>query len=156
MRIKWLRYGLVIVGAVLALCIVFGAGIFVGRVSGRLVPRPAPWFAAFFSGAHGAVGTIRNIDGQTITLKLRDGSSQTVLFDRETRIEKNRQRLAFSDLKIGDQILVIGSPNDQGEIKARWVRVLDNNSPHSPPVESYSGVILTNLNYSPNPRSNGV
>ncbi len=125
MRNKWLRFGLILVGTVLALAIVFGAGIFVGRMGGRAnALHPIRWFTIFFSGAHGAVGRVEKIDGQTLTLELRDGSPQTVLLDSQTRIEKNRQRITAGDLHSDDQIQVIGSPGDQGSIRARWVRVM--------------------------------
>ncbi len=125
MRNKWLRFGLILVGTVLALAIVFGAGIFVGRMGGRAnVLHPIRWFTILFSGAHGAVGRVEKIDGQTLTLELRDGSPQTVLLDSQTRIEKNRQRINAGDLHTNDQVQVIGSPGDQGSIRARWVRVM--------------------------------
>lgn len=125
MRNKWLRFGLILIGSVLALGIVFGAGIFVGRASGHVDGlRPARWFALFFNGAHGAVGRVEKIDGQTITLVLRDGSSQRILLDQETRIEKNRQRIMIGDLHQGDAVQVIGSPDNLGTIRARWVRVM--------------------------------
>ncbi len=125
MRNKWLRFGLILVGSVLALGIVFGAGIFVGRASGRVEGlRPPRWFVLFINGAHGAVGRIQKIDGQTVTLDLRDGSSQMILLDQQTRIEKNRQRITIGDLHQGDAVQVIGSPDNLGRIQARWVRVM--------------------------------
>ena len=127
MRNKWLRFGFIVASSVLALGIVFGAGIFVGRANGRLDgPRPVRWFALFSNGAHGAIGQVEKIEGQTVTLVLRDGSFQTVLLDKETRIEKNHQRITPGDLHQGDRIQVIGSPDSQGRIQARWVRVMVN------------------------------
>jgi hypothetical protein len=138
MRNKWLRFSLILVGFVLALGIVFGAGIFVGRASGRVDGlRPVRWFALFFNGAHGAVGRVEKIEGQTVTLVLRDGSSQTVLVDQETRIEKSRQRITTGDLHQGDAVQVIGSPDNSGRIKARWVRVMTD--PGGSPPDANQG-----------------
>ncbi|MBI4787973.1 MAG: hypothetical protein HY782_13125 [Chloroflexi bacterium] len=150
MQNKWLRYGLVIGGAVLALCIMFGAGIYVGRLSGRLGPGPVPWFLPFFSGGHGAVGRIAALEAQTIRLELRDGASQVILLDRDTRIDKNHQKLTLTDLKIGDSIVVIGSPTAEGQIKARWIRVLEPSTPALIPGRSMY------LEDHSNPSSNGV
>jgi hypothetical protein len=74
---------------------------------------------------HGAVGAIKNIDSQNqiVTLQLRDGTTQVVLVNKDTRIEKSGARITLSDLKVGDRITVIGSPDNQGRITARWIRV---------------------------------
>jgi preprotein translocase subunit YajC len=129
MQKQWLRYGLIAFGTVLALWIAFSAGIFVGRF-GRLDGRGTTQFIFRpFNGAHGAVGTIQNIEGQTITMQLRDGTTQGILVDSQTRIERNRQNSLLGNLKAGDQVLVIGSPNAQGQITARWIRVVDPNTP---------------------------
>lgn len=125
MRNTWLRSSLIVVGIVLALGVVFSAGIFVGRVSARpFGDRSFRILAPFFSGAHGAVGRIDKIDGGTLALSLRDGTSQIVLVDQATGIEKEHQKVKLSELHVGDEILVIGSPDNQGRIDARWIHVL--------------------------------
>jgi len=129
MKSKWLRYGLIIAGSVLALVVVFGAGIFVGRATSRPGSPPFPFVPLLLKGSHGAVGTVSQIDAQTITVELRDGLSQVILVDSQTHLEKNRQRITLTDIKIGDQLQVVGSPADQGGITAKWIRVMVKGSP---------------------------
>lgn len=133
MQNKWLRIALIAVGAVLALCILLGAGIFVVRWNSPRAGRPVGLFRRIFglNNGHGAVGAIQTIDlqTQTITLQLGDGTSQTVLVNKDTRIEKSGKRITLSDLKMGDRITVIGSPDKQGQITARWIRVFTSPPP---------------------------
>jgi hypothetical protein len=128
---KWLRVLLIAIGALLVLCICLGAGIFAVRLNNRGVGRPVGLFRRTFSlnSRHGAIGTIQGFDNQTITLILRDGTTQTVLVNNETRIEENRKRITITDVKANDQITVIGSPDSQGQIVARWIHVVRAPSP---------------------------
>jgi hypothetical protein len=133
MQNKWLRIALIAVGAVLALCILLGAGIFVVRLSSQRTGRPVGLFRRIFGlyNGHGAVGVIQTVDiqNQTITLQLGDGTLQTVLVNKDTRIEKSGKRITLSDLKTADRITVIGSPDKQGQIAARWIRVFTSPQP---------------------------
>ena len=125
MQNKWLRIILIGVGALLALCVLLGAGIFVVRWNSQRIGRPVGLFRQMFGlvSGHGAAGAIQSIDNQTITLQLRDGTTQTVLVNKDTRIEKSGKRITLQDLKAEDRITVIGSPDSQGHIAARWIRV---------------------------------
>lgn len=125
------RYGLIVLGSRLALCVVFGASVFVRRASDRsdrLIPFR--WYS-FISGAHGAVGTLQSISGESLTLKLRDVSTQRVLVDSQARIEQRRQRVTFGELQVGDRVKVIGSPDNQGTINALWMRILNQDAPRT-------------------------
>ncbi len=126
MQNKWLRIILIGVGALLALCVLLGAGIFVVRWNSQRTGRPVGLFRQMFGlvSGHGAAGAIQSIDNQTITLQLRDGTTQTVSVNKDTRIEKSGKRITLQELKAEDHITVIGSPDSQGHIVARWIRVL--------------------------------
>lgn len=54
-------------------------------------------------------------------------ATRTILTDSHTPIWKNDASVTLGDLKIGDRIVVVGSPDSQGQINARVVRVLDPN-----------------------------
>jgi hypothetical protein len=114
------------VGALLVLCVLLGAGIFVVRWNSQRAGRPVGLFRQMFGlvSGHGAAGAIQSIDNQTITLQLRDGTMQTVSVSKDTRIEKSGKRITLQELKAEDRITVIGSPDSQGHIAARWIRVL--------------------------------
>lgn len=124
---KWLRYGLIGLGSLTLAVLVFAAGFAAGRWS-------ASSFGPFarvqqrefnFRSGHGAIGMIQTIDGQKITIQSRDGKLETILVNNDTKFDKNFQQISFSDLKLNDTIVVIGSPNDEGEINARLVGLVD-------------------------------
>ncbi len=124
---KWLRYGLIALGGLFVLTLVFGAGFVAGRWSAspfRALPLTARRDLTFKSG-HGAIGMIRAIEGQKITIQSRDGKLETVLVSNDTQFDKNFKKISYSDLKINDPIVVIGSPNEDGEIDARLVGLID-------------------------------
>jgi hypothetical protein len=131
---QWRRYAFFALVGVCVLGTVFGAGFFAGRWSAR--NQLAPLAQRFvLSTGHGAVGKITQIEATTITLQTRDGATQTILTDSQTRIERGgpkTTKLNLRDLKIGDQIIVTGAPNAQGQIKGKLIRVL--NSPALTPT----------------------
>jgi hypothetical protein len=108
---------------------VFGAGFFVGRWSARAnLPGASPLSRTIMpSGGHGAIGRIMQIEGPILTLQTRDGATQAILIENKTRIERGTVRpvkLTPRDLKVGDQIIVVGTPNAQRQIRANVIRVL--------------------------------
>ncbi len=133
MRDKWLRIVLITIGILLVLFIVLGAGIFVARLHTHGDQNPVELLRRLFylRSGHGAIGAIQSIDQQTIVLQLRDGSSQTILLNKETRVERNRAKITAANLRVGDRVTVIGSPNNQGAIVARWIHVFNPPSPTS-------------------------
>lgn len=133
---KWLRALLIAIGALLVLCICLGAGIFAVRLNNRGVGRPVGLFRRMFflNSGHGAIGTIQGLDSQTITIILRDGTTQSVLVNSQTRLEQNRKKTSLSDLKVDDRIAVIGTPDNQDHIIARWIHVLNPGDSESTPV----------------------
>lgn len=88
-----------------------------------------------FINSHGAAGRIIKIDSaqsknadsnQTgiIIMKDRDGIEKSVIIDGATSIMRFRKTIKLSDLKNDDAITVIGFPNEQGQIIAKFIRIL--------------------------------
>ena len=123
---KWVRIILIGVSAALVLCLLLGAGIFVVRWTSRSTGRPIELVRQIFGdfAGHGAVGSIQTIKDQTITVLQPDGTTEIVLVNPQTHIEQNRKRITLADLKINDRIAVVGTPDSQGEISARWIHIL--------------------------------
>jgi hypothetical protein len=63
--------------------------------------------------------------GQRITVQSRDGKFATILVNSDTKFDKNFDKILFADLKLNDQVIVIGSPNESGEINARLIGLID-------------------------------
>jgi hypothetical protein len=46
-----------------------------------------------------------------------------VVIGQDTVIEKGRNIFKKEDLKVGDRLVIIGSPNEQGQIEAKLIMV---------------------------------
>lgn len=115
--------------AVVALA-VFGAGYVTGAgragafpLWGRHSGLPRPFVPTRFG--HGIVGTIDSIGNDTFIVKERDGGMKTVLVDSQTLIRRDTGAIAFSDLRTGEQVIVLGNPQEkEAAVKAKLVRVI--------------------------------
>jgi hypothetical protein len=88
-----------------------------------------------FPNAHGSTGKIIKIELPTMIVQDQDKTEKVVLIKDDTKIQKMRDVIKSSDLKIDDFVVVIGSPSDQGQIEAKFIRImpqpdfLTNNNP---------------------------
>jgi hypothetical protein len=149
--LKWIIVGLL---AIVVLVLVFGLGVFVGEKKakfsyhwaenyhrmfagpkagflGNLRMPPLPPFDEFIEG-HGTFGEIIKIEGNNLVVKGRGNVEKVIIVTEKTVIKSGREDIKFSDLKIGDMIVIIGSPNDKGQIEAKLIRVF-------PPKSSFKG-----------------
>lgn len=103
-------------------------------------PRPATPFDMMRGGdfmiGHGTAGSIIKIDNNILTIKdERDGSEKTVVVGSDTAIRRFRDTLKLSDLKVDNDIIVIGSPNSSGQIEAKLIRVMPPPPDANPPQQ---------------------
>jgi hypothetical protein len=126
------------IGIVLILVLVFSAGVSVGfrkasfgrawgdnyeRNFGMMPPR----FGLGqnnFPNANGAIGKIINITLPTIIVADKDNTEKVILIKDDSKIQKMRAEIKASDLVINDFVTIIGSPNDSGQIEAKFIRVM--------------------------------
>ena len=74
-------------------------------------------------GMNGPVsGEITNVDGTSITIKTKDGSSKIVMYSSSTTVNKTSQG-SSSDLKTGEQVMVIGNTATDGTVTAQTISV---------------------------------
>jgi len=146
--LKWVLVGLVVF---IVLVLVFKIGMFVGEKKAQFSFRWAenyhkmfagpkagflgnlrmPPFSEFIEG-HGTVGEIIKIEGNNLVVKGRGDVEKVIVITEKTVIKSGRENIKFSDLKIGDMIVIIGTPNDKGQIEAKLIRVF-------PPKTSFKG-----------------
>jgi hypothetical protein len=149
--LKWIIVGLL---AIVVIVLVFGLGVFVGEKKakfsylwaenyhrmfagpkagflGNLRMPPFPHFDEFIEG-HGTFGEIIKIEGSNLVVKGRGNVEKVIVVTEKTVIKSGKKDIKFSDLKIGDIIVIIGSPNDKGQIEAKLIRVF-------PPKSSFKG-----------------
>ena len=105
----------------LSLAISFFAGMRVER-AGKHMPYD---FVARRQSGHGVVGVIDSLGKDTLLVKDRTLAIRTILVDRQTRIRHGFSPLQFSNLKIGQRVIVLGDPKEQeGAIKAKIIRII--------------------------------
>jgi len=74
---------------------------------------------------HSLDGTILSTDKTGVVIKDEGNNEQTILISPQTAIRLNSQDVKPSDLKTGQEVVVIGAPNQQGQIDAKLIRVIE-------------------------------
>jgi len=82
-----------------------------------------PPFLGDFIEGHGTFGEIIKIDGNTLIVKGRKNIEKIILVSEKTVIKFGRKDIKISDLKVGDKLVIIGSPNEEGQIEAKLIRL---------------------------------
>ncbi len=139
--LKWIIIGLA--GFVIAV-LIFGAGVFVGGMKAKFSYRWAESYHKNFAGprggflgdwrsisplpgdfieGHGAFGEIIQISDTDLVVKGRGDVEKVIITTEDTVIQKRRGTIKKEELKVGDQIVIIGSPNEEGQIEAKLIRV---------------------------------
>ena len=132
------------IGIVIVALLIFQAGMFVGfrkaEFSGRFgdnyrqtfggPKEPGNGIMGIFFGSsdfpnpHGAVGKIIKITLPTIVTIGPDNVEKIILIKKDTIINRFRETIQPTDLKIDDRIVVIGSPNSSSQIEAKLIRIV--------------------------------
>lgn len=138
--------GIIVVLAIaLVLLLVFQAGMFVGyrkaafsyhfgdsyyRVfEGRGGAQPfrmmmGTGFMGGFMGGHGAAGTIVSANPPVFMVSDADEGEKAVVVGDDTLVRRFNQTISPADLTVGDKIIVFGAPNDNSQIEARLIRLI--------------------------------
>ena len=139
-RSKKFKFFLFGIGFVVILLVDFGLGVLVGykkanfsykweenysrNFMGSRREMPGGMMGKDFTNASGIFGEIIKIDGMNLTINGQDGVEIVVVLKPDTAIRDHRNSVKSADLKVGEHITVIGSPNDAGQIEARFVRIM--------------------------------
>jgi hypothetical protein len=145
------------IAGLIILVFVFGLGVSVGTKKADFSFRWADEYHHNFGGpqggffgnmmgqdfteANGVFGQIIKIDNQTLTIKGRDNVEKNILVGDKTAIIYQRKNIKISELKLDEVVVVIGDPNNSGQIEAELIRVLpsplknsQNNNSISPEI----------------------
>ncbi len=129
-------------GILVAIFIVFQAGIVVGfhkasfghdwdtNYTRNFGPLNPGMMSDNFPNAHGAFGKIIKVQLPTIIVADRDNTEKVVLITDDTVVRKVRANGSSTDLVPDTVVVVIGTPNAQGQIEAKLIRILP--APPSP------------------------
>jgi len=85
-----------------------------------------------FPNANGAVGKIIKVALPTIIVQDKNGTEKVVSIDDDTQIQKLRENVTEDNLKVDDFVVVIGTPNEQGQIEAKLIRIMPLGMPIPP------------------------
>lgn len=75
--------------------------------------------------AHGLGGEILSLSGKTIVMKDRNNEENTVQVVDDTIIRRGKENISVDNLTVGEKIVVMGRPGNDGVIAARLIRVFD-------------------------------
>lgn len=150
---KYFKAILIGIACLIVLLLVFKGGMYIGFRKAnfsyrwgenyhRVFGGPPGGFLRDFEGrdfisGHGTVGTIAKIEGNNIIIKGQDGVEKMVITTKDTTIRKGMTDIKLSNLKIDDQVVVIGSPNDAGQIEVKLIRVFPPVSPGPVPSRPF-------------------
>ena len=138
---KTLKIVILAIGCFVILAFVFGLGVFVGSQKAefsfkwaeqyhRNFAGPKEGFLGDFMGkdfinGNGCFGQIIKIDGNSLTIKdNRDNTEKIIIAGDETTVTYQKENIKLSGLKVGDNVVVIGEPNENGQINARLIRIM--------------------------------
>ena len=137
---KLFRAIVLTIAGLIILAFVFGLGIFVGTKKADFSFRWAEEYRNNFGGpqqgffgnmmgneftnANGVFGQIIKIDSGSLTVKDKDNVEKIILVSDKVSILFQRKNMKLSDLKVGDSVVVIGDPNNNGQIQAELIRVM--------------------------------
>ncbi len=82
-----------------------------------------------FIGAHGTFGQIIQVKDSELAVRGKDGVEQIIKISSDTEIRRFQDVIQLEDLKVDEPIVVIGEPNDPGQITAKFIRVMPFPSP---------------------------
>jgi hypothetical protein len=81
-------------------------------------------FGKMMPGGHGAVGKILSINLPQVVVSSPDNLEKTILISTSTIIREFTQNIPNSNLKVGDSVIIIGNPNNNGQIEAKLIRIM--------------------------------
>lgn len=137
-------FGIVILSitGLIVLCFVFGLGVSVGTRRADFSYKWAEQYHNNFAGpvqgffesildpqtefidSSGVIGQVIKIDGATLTIKGSDNVEKIIIAGKETLIMCQRQKLKLSELKSGDSVVIVGEPNNNGQVEADLIRIM--------------------------------
>ncbi len=76
--------------------------------------------------ANGLAGAVVSFTNNLIVVKDKDNKESTVAVNEKTIIKFGRSDIEIGDLKVDQQLVVLGKPNDAGMVDAELIRVFDS------------------------------
>lgn len=97
--------------AVIAILVVFNAGMAVG------------FRKATFMNTNSAFGRVVKIDDESFVVRGPQGMDKMVFYDRSTMIRRLRDNVPPDGLNLNDYVAVVGTPNNACQLQAKIIRI---------------------------------
>lgn len=97
---------------------------FMGPERGMMDKIESKSFGRIMLGGHGAVGEITSLSLPQIVVLGPDNIEKIVVLSSTTQIHEFSEVKEPSDLKIGVSVVILGSPNESGQIEAKLIRIM--------------------------------
>jgi hypothetical protein len=139
---KIFRIAIICISVFVALFLVFGLGVYTGFKKADFSFRWAEQYHNNFAGpkggffqemagqqnqfmeSNGAIGKIIQIRNSSITVQGRNDIEKIISITQKTTIKYQNGRIGLENLKVGDEVVIIGNPTEFGQIEAMLVRVM--------------------------------
>ncbi len=90
---------------------------------GNVRRGPLQGFDEYAPNMHGVAGSVIGVSSTTIAIRDGDNNERSVAIGSDTVIRKMNDTISAAMINIGDTVAVIGEPNADGQIRARFIRV---------------------------------
>lgn len=129
-------YIIYIIVALLAIVVVFQAGVSVGyqkaafnqnmneHYQDNFGPMHPGFIGPSIPNPNGAIGKIISVNGSLIAVEEPNNLEKSILVTDQTIIRQNHDEKTVQSLAPDQYIVVIGEPNNQGQIIARFIRIM--------------------------------
>ena len=150
-KLTWVRWTAGALAAIVIFLVAFGLGVSVGYEKAIFSSEWGMNYEHNFSGmpplgvaigttplnTHGAAGTVIDVSGSGLSVRDDDNDEQSIMVASDTVIKKMEATINLGDIMTGDHVVVIGSPNSNGQVEAHFIRVFpepepDNGGPQPP------------------------
>lgn len=101
-----------------------------------------------FLDANGTAGAVIKIEGDSLIIKGQNNVEKSVVVSNSTVIRRQLDNLKLSDIKVDDNVVVIGSASSSGQIEAKLIRIFPTPPlalPAKPPIPPAPSPITPSL-----------
>jgi len=137
---KGFKIAVLCVAIFVVLFFVFSLGVYVGTEKASFSFRWAEQYHNNFAGpsggffqkfegqdfmeSNGVFGKIIKVDENSIIVSGKNNIEKIISITDKTTIKKQSKDITISDLKVDDEVVIIGEANDNGQIEAKLIRVM--------------------------------
>jgi len=137
---KGFKITIICVVIFIVLFFTFSLGVFVGIKKADFSFRWAEQYHKNFAGpemgffqrfegkefmeSNGVFGKIIQVNENSIIVMGQNEVEKVILITDKTAIKKQNSDIKIIDIKVDDEVVIIGEPNDEGQIDAKLIRVM--------------------------------